>query len=150
VKIPAPLAALSNTRIAIAAGLACLYAVALPVKPLPSVAGVSTAGCLTAADGTGDRRAVGELEECSVLVPADAELLADLAEAYEDAGRLQDAESTYRRALSIDPDFADVRRSLARLLERRGATDEARRELEAANHVQPNRHDRDTAKQAHP
>ena len=70
------------------------------------------------------------------------ELLADLGGAYEAADRLGDAETAYRRALSIDPEFADVRRSLARVLERRGAGDEAHREMQAALRVQPNRQQR--------
>jgi Flp pilus assembly protein TadD len=45
----------------------------------------------------------------------------------------------YRRALRIDPNFVEVRRLLAALLERRGDTDEARRLIEAALLVQPNR-----------
>ncbi|HVH25193.1 MAG TPA: tetratricopeptide repeat protein [Vicinamibacterales bacterium] len=147
-KIPTPPAAPSYKPIAVAASLLCLYWVALPMAPVQSVTGASTARCLTEADRAPDASSVAELEQCSALLPTDAELIADLGGAYEALGRLGDAESAYRRALKIDPGFADVRRLLARLLERRGAKDEARRQIEAALRVQPNRVD--LIEQLHP
>jgi tetratricopeptide (TPR) repeat protein len=140
VKISAPLAP-SHKPVAIAASLLCLYGLALPMKPPQSVTGAPIARCLTEADRPRDASPIPELEQCSALLPSDAELIADLGGAYEAAGRLGEAESAYRLALSIDPEFADVRRSLARLLARRGAMDEARRQLETALRVQPNRNE---------
>jgi tetratricopeptide (TPR) repeat protein len=148
VKIPTPLAASFNKQIAIAASLLCLYWVALPVAPIESATGASTARCLTEADRTREASSISDLEQCSALLPSDADLTADLGGAYEAAGRWAEAESAYRRALTIDPEFADVRRSLAALLERRGAGDEARRQIEAALRVQPNRGD--LIEQLHP
>jgi tetratricopeptide (TPR) repeat protein len=139
VKSPTPPAAPYTKPIAIAASLLCLYRIALPVAPTPSVTGASTARCLTLADRTPEASPLSELEQCSALLPSDADLTADLGAAYEAAGQLEEAESAYRRALTIDPEFADVRRSLAGLLARRGARDDARRQIEAALRVQPNR-----------
>jgi tetratricopeptide (TPR) repeat protein len=59
--------------------------------------------------------------------------------AYEAAGQPDRAEAAYQRALAVDAEYADVRRRLAMLMLRRGATDEARRQVEAALLVQPNR-----------
>ena len=72
------------------------------------------------------------------MFPADVELLADLG----GRGRSHHparSEAAYRRALAIDPGYADLRLRLGGLLMRRGATLEARREAEAALRVQPNR-----------
>ena len=82
---------------------------------------------------------VAMVERCSALVPQDVELLADLGDLEAAAGRGADAEATYRRALAIDPDYADLRLRLARLLLRRGAATEAREQAELALRVQPNR-----------
>ena len=56
------------------------------------------------------------MERCRAVVPQDVELLADLAGAYAGAGRLADAETVYRDALSLDPTYADVHVRLATLL----------------------------------
>jgi len=73
------------------------------------------------------------------LYPSDAELTADLGAEYEAAGRQDDAEAAYRRGVTVDPEYADLRLRLARLLIRRRAFAEARAEAEAALRVQPNR-----------
>ena len=79
------------------------------------------------------------IEQCAGLLPEDAELLADLGLAYDAAGREDDAEAAYRRALERDPDYADVHARLARLLLRRQAAAEARAHVESALRLQPNR-----------
>ena len=82
---------------------------------------------------------LASIERCAGLLPGDAELLADLGAAYDSAGRAEEAEAAYRRALERDPDYADVHTQLARLLLRRHAAAEARTHAERALHLQPNR-----------
>ena len=119
----------------------CLFAVLLPVSlPLP-VSGVSKEGCLTLADtaAAGRNNDLGLLERCSAIYPNDVELLKDLAAAYESASAASRAEATYRRALAVDPSYAELRLRLGLLLLRRGADAEARHEATEALRVQPNR-----------
>ena len=49
------------------------------------------------------------------------------------------AELAYTRALKLDPDYADVRLRLGRLLLARGADAEALKQADMALRVQPNR-----------
>jgi tetratricopeptide (TPR) repeat protein len=79
------------------------------------------------------------LERCSAVVADDVELMADLGREYEAARRPADAEAVYRRALAIDPDYADVHGRLATLLLQRGSVTEARAHAEAGLRLQPNR-----------
>jgi Flp pilus assembly protein TadD len=102
--------------------------------------GASSEECLTMAD----RPAVGassitQLERCGTVVPNDVELIADLAAAYEAAGRAADAEAAYQRALTIDDEYADVHARLAALLLARGDAGQAKAHAEAALRLQPNR-----------
>jgi tetratricopeptide (TPR) repeat protein len=102
---------------------------------------VSDEQCLTLADTPPAPRpdVLAIFERCSSLYPDDSQLLADLGALYEATGAPQRAEIQYRRALQIDPDFADLRLRLGRLLLVRGAAAEARREAVAALAIQPNR-----------
>lgn len=113
----------------------------LPVRLDRSPTGPSSEACLTIADvpAGGGPDALASLERCAVLVPDDVEILADLGAAYEASGRAPEAEAAYRRALERDPDYADVHGRLARLLLARGETGGARRHVEAALTLQPNR-----------
>jgi tetratricopeptide (TPR) repeat protein len=113
----------------------------LPVRlPAPSD-DVSRADCLTLPDAPADPNVdrLAAFERCSALSPTDVELLADLALRYEWRGRRREAESTYRRALAIDPGYAELRLRLGRLLLERGDRAGAAREAEEALKVQPNR-----------
>lgn len=119
----------------------CLFAALLPAPmPLPS-SGLSQEDCFTLADTppAAQSHDLGLLERCSALYPNDVELLGDLATAYEAASAPSQAEATYQRALAIDPACAELRLRLGRLLLRRGAAAEARREAALALRVQPNR-----------
>ena len=119
----------------------CLWAAALPVSLSRGANAASDEDCLTLADTPPSDRPdlAATLERCSTLYPNDVELLADLGAHYEANGRKSDAEAIYRRALAVDPGYADLRLRLGRLLLARGAAALARREAEAALEVQPNR-----------
>ena len=118
-----------------------LFAALLPVRLPAGPPGASRDECLALSDtpARSNPGAQRQLEQCSWLYPDDATLLGDLAGTYERADATAQAETTYRRALAIDPDFAELRLRLGRLLLRRGAAAEARGEAEAALRVQPNR-----------
>ena len=124
-----------------AAALLCVFWLALPVRLQRASGGPSNEECLRLADcPPADTHAdLATLERCSAVVVDDVELMADLGAAYESAHRPADAESVYRRAIALDPDYADLRARLAVLLLQRGAADEARAHLTAALRVQPNR-----------
>ncbi len=119
----------------------CLVALVVPASlPLPT-AGFTSEDCLRLAEkrpepGPG---VLALLERCSAMYPQDVELLGDLAWAYESANVTARAEATYIRALELDPDYADLRLRLGRLLLRRGDAAEARRQADRALLVQPNR-----------
>jgi tetratricopeptide (TPR) repeat protein len=63
---------------------------------------------------------------------------ADLAEAYAEVGRLDEALAQYHRATELAPGFADLRYRMARLLLEDGQTLEARQELEQVVRDRPN------------
>lgn len=131
----------SATRIGAAAIVLAVLVAALPIRLNRGANEASAETCLRLADrppadGPG---AINELERCSAVVPLDVELLADLAAAYETAGRQADAEKTYQHVLALDPNYADVRVRLATLLLKRGAAGEARDHAEQALRIQPNR-----------
>ena len=63
---------------------------------------------------------------------------ADLAEAYAEVGRLEEAIAQYRRATELAPNFADLRYRMARLMIEDGQTLEAREELEQVIRDRPN------------
>jgi len=61
-----------------------------------------------------------------------ANMHADLAQAYTDAGLTREAISEYEKALFLCPDFADLRTKLGTLLRQRGELARARDHYEAA------------------
>jgi tetratricopeptide (TPR) repeat protein len=63
---------------------------------------------------------------------------AALAEAYAEAGALEEAIGQYRRAIELGPGFSDLRYRLARLLLESARTLEARDELERVVEERPN------------
>lgn len=135
-----PTPAALRARVAAAAAVLAVLGLALPVK-LPSGDGAaSSEECLTMADRplTG-ADAIPRLEQCATVVPDDVELLADLGAAYEAAARPADAERIYLQILAKDDEYADVHVRAARLLLGRGDAAGARRHLERALQIQPNR-----------
>jgi tetratricopeptide (TPR) repeat protein len=131
----------SSYRIGTAATVLAVLIVALPIRLSRAANEPSAESCLRLADHppAEGRDALSELERCRAVVPLDVELLADLAAAYQSAGRPLDAETTYQDVLALDPNYADVRVRLAALLLRRGAAREARDHAEQALRIQPNR-----------
>ena len=68
-----------------------------------------------------------EWTEALRLRPHDAETMTQLGTAAAVRGDLSRAEDLFRRALALEPDLAMARSNLARICERTGRTDEARR-----------------------
>jgi tetratricopeptide (TPR) repeat protein len=130
-----------RVRVVAAWALLALFWLAPPVRLQPAGSEVSSDFCLTLADRppSGASSTLPILERCAALSPADSELLADLASAYEALGRFADAERTYLQALAHDSSYGDLHVALARLLHSRGALDEARSHAQAALRLQPNR-----------
>jgi len=113
----------------------------LPVQLNRTTDSGSIDGCFTRADQApaGDPATeIPLLERCADSVATDADLAADLGAAYAAAGRDADAERAYRRALAIDPDFADVHIKLAEQFLRHGSTADAQSHVDAALRIQPN------------
>lgn len=133
---------MNQSSILLPAAVLCLFGLLLPA-PLPRASsGPSHEVCLTLIENTAGTRVppqVAELERCASLYPRDVELLADLGDAYERAEAPRRAEATYRRALRIDPGYAELRLRLGQLLLRRGAPAEARHEAVEGLRVQPGR-----------
>lgn len=63
------------------------------------------------------------------LMPTEADLEAQEAEAEEESGDLEDAEAKYREVLETDPNNRTARLGLGRLLARQGAASQARETL---------------------
>ncbi len=61
--------------------------------------------------------AIGFLERAAKLM-IEPEILNHLAEAYREAGRLEEARATWRRSLALDPDQDDVRQALKETTQR--------------------------------
>ena len=118
-----------------------LFLLALPVSIPTGASRVSDLECLTLPDSPPVARLdlTGILERCTAVYPRDVELLADLGAQYERTGQTNQAETIYGKALLIDPEYAELRLRLGRLLLQRGARAEARDQAARALRVQPNR-----------
>ena len=122
-------------RIALAVIVLVVLAAGLPVTLGSSAPQLSTEDCASSSVAVSIER----LEQCVALFPSDPELLADLGRRYEQAHQTGRSEQLYRRALTLDPDYADLRLRLGRLLLQQGKSEEARRQATAALRIQPNR-----------
>lgn len=121
-------------RVAWPIALLGLFCAAFTRQPSRPVESGSVAECGTSRDATLD-----VLERCYAIDSDDIELILDLGQRYESAGRWEDAERVYRRAAAADPSDGDVRGRLAYVLLQRGDTERSRRESEAALGIQPGR-----------
>jgi tetratricopeptide (TPR) repeat protein len=89
------------------------------------------------------RRAASSVAPPSGGLPAHvaarlANLHAELADAYAEAGAYDRGVEQYRRALDLGPEFHDLRYRMARLLLESGRALEAREELETVLRARPN------------
>jgi tetratricopeptide (TPR) repeat protein len=105
------------------------------LRPLAEWAGPSVA----AIDCTGRGGDLARLEACLQQQRGDLELMAEIADRYERAGRSDEAERLYRTAVATDSIDADLRLRLAALLLRKGDIEAARAEASAAAEIQPGR-----------
>ena len=125
------------------AAILTVGALALPVTMPRPRSTVSDEQCLTLGDSPPapvSTEVIATFERCIAVYPNDVQLLADLGALSEAGGDFAQAENIwYQRALGVDPDYADLRLRLGRLLLRRGAAPDARREAAAGLRVQPNR-----------
>lgn len=132
---------MSTSSVATPVFILGLFLLALPVSIPTGASRVSDVECLTLSDSPPVARLdlTGILERCAALYPRDVELLADLGAQYERIGQTTQAEAIYEKALLIDPEYAELRLRLGRLLLQRGARAEARDQAARALRVQPNR-----------
>jgi cytochrome c-type biogenesis protein CcmH/NrfG len=116
--------------------LTALLPLQIPRGPSP----ISDEACLSLADSPAAQDApLNAVERCSSLYPTDVDLLAMVGERYERAQRVDEAVVTYRRALTLEPGYADLRLRLGRLLLGRGDAAGAAREASLALETQANR-----------
>lgn len=81
------------------------------------------------------------LEEQSKDKPDDKGLLLSLASYYSQAGKVEQARTTYERVVKLDPKDVSARQDLALLYYAQGKTGEAEQELKKALEIEPNNPD---------
>jgi tetratricopeptide (TPR) repeat protein len=111
----------------------------LPIRADDAAERASTMECLTlsARFPADDASPIPAYERCRDLDPHDAVLEYDLATLYEASGDPR-AEASYRRAVAIDPSYADAYVRLGWLRLRRGDAAGARSDAERALTWAPN------------
>lgn len=103
---------MNSARRGTAAPLALLLLFVLVIRGLPGLARPASPPdhCERAAPA-----GVEAMERCLTLRPDDIELMMDLAAEYERAGQADRAGALYARALTVDPQDAEVRAKLETL-----------------------------------
>ena len=97
---------------------------ALGVQSIPTVVAFRDGEPMTGFVGSYPEDEVNRFVD--TILPSEAELVAEEAQAEEEAGDLEGAEQRYRDALAVDPDNRDAAVGLARILAERGEDKEAR------------------------
>jgi tetratricopeptide (TPR) repeat protein len=92
-----------------------------------------------ALDANENERALGVLEQLTVIAPKSCETQNRLGKVWRNLGRLDLAETSYRRALSLDPHSADALIGLAGVEFQQGRLQEARGHLDTAIELAPGR-----------
>ena len=82
--------------------------------------------------------AIEPMKKAIGIDPHDAELRANLGNAYKDLCELEDAEKCYRKALAIDPGFAIVYSNLGVILKDRGLFNDAEASYRNSLQIDPN------------
>lgn len=124
--------------VAIPVALLGLFRLLLPFELQDTRASSAEAECRALASTSAGTNRITSLERCSIVEPANLDVLADLADTYERASRFDDARKTYRRMLALDASDAQAHLRLGVLLALAGLTDEASRELRTALEIAPN------------
>nr|WP_322044064.1 tetratricopeptide repeat protein [Paraburkholderia sp. J67] len=96
------------------------YRKAIVLSPQPFYAAYMDLGALLCEREGRCADALDVFDKALTHFPEDAALHFNRAIAYEDLGRLDAAEDSYRRCLAIEPSYADAHHNLAILLENRG------------------------------
>ncbi len=81
--------------------------------------------------------AVDSLEAARRVEPDASPVLNNLANAYFELGRLEEASRAYRQVIGLAPDVAEARFNLGLVYEKQGRLDLAVRELETASRLKP-------------
>jgi tetratricopeptide (TPR) repeat protein len=96
------------------------YRKAIALSPTPFYAAYVDLGALLCELDTRCEDALRVFDEALFHFPADPVLHFNRAIAFEELGRFDDAERSYKRCLELDPSYADAHHNLAILLETRG------------------------------
>jgi serine/threonine protein kinase/tetratricopeptide (TPR) repeat protein len=81
--------------------------------------------------------AIQEFQHALEFDPRDAEALGGIATSYENAGRIQDAEATFKKAAAMRPDYWNGYNALALFYDRQGKYSEAIVQLNKAIELTP-------------
>jgi tetratricopeptide (TPR) repeat protein len=96
------------------------YRKAIALSPQPFYAAYVDLGALLCEHKGHCEDALQVFDEALSHFPEDSVLHFNRAVAFEELGRLEDAERSYMRCLELDPSYADAHHNLAILLETRG------------------------------
>ncbi|WP_197732849.1 tetratricopeptide repeat protein [Paraburkholderia pallida] len=107
------------------------YRKAIAMSPQPFYAAYVDLGALLCELEARCADALHVFDEALEHFPEDAVIHFNRAIAFEELGQFNDAETSYRRCLDLDPSYADAHHNLAILLEKRGDSQGLVRHLNA-------------------